>query len=75
MFGHNCAKDSQGIKSSFYPQPTASIRNLRIKVTFITLLNHDTFMSGEASPQTKELSFIVQFETRVLITLKPFQLF
>lgn len=39
-----------GVKSSFYPQPTASIRNLRLKGTFITLLNNDTPMSREASP-------------------------
>lgn len=32
-------------------------------------------MSREASPKTKELFFIVQFETSIVITLKPFQLF
>lgn len=61
-------------KVGFYPQHTASIRNLRIKVTFITLLDNDTFMSGEAANKTEELSFIVHFETRILIVLKPFQI-
>lgn len=45
------------------------IRNPRIKVTFITLVNNDTFMSRETSQKTEELFFIVKFETRVLIVL------
>lgn len=38
-------------------------------MTFITLVNNDTFMSRETSQKTEELFFIVKFDTRVLIVL------
>lgn len=61
-------------KAGFYPWPTASIRNLRLIVMFVTLLNIDRFMSRGASEKKipEELSFIVQFETIILIVWKPF---
>lgn len=48
------------------------IRNFRIKVIFIILLDNDIFMSGEVVNKIEELFFIVYFEIRIFIVLKLF---
>lgn len=46
-------KTPRVLKAGFYPQPTASVRNLRLKVMFVTLLSIDRFMSKKASKKKK----------------------